>query len=137
MTYWQRLLAWLGISEPGSRKEQVEDWIAANKPKMEALIGRQQARHAAKRHFFQRLRAWAKPSDDQDDQPKDLDNLPLWCDLSIDVYEAPDGSRPNTRKGWRLNIHVTETNATEWTLTVDSTDGSLGWTQKTEPQPMP
>lgn len=130
MTYWQRLLAWLGISAPGGRKEQVETWIANNGPKISALTARQNARHAKKRHFFQRLRAWAKPSDDQDDRVKDLDNLPAWCDLSIDVYEAPDGAKPNTKKGWRLNIHATETDASEWTLTIDSLEGSLGWVKK-------
>lgn len=129
MTYWQRLLAWLGVSSPGGRKEQVENWIANNGPKMAALTARQQGRHDARRHFFQRLRGWAKPADDQEDQVKDLDNLPAWCDLSIDVYEAPDG-RPNTKKGWRLNIHVTETDASEWTMTIDSHEGSLGWVEK-------
>lgn len=127
MTYWQRLLAWLGLSEPGARKEQVEDWIAANGPKIAALTSRQNTRLAARRHFFQRLRGWAKPSDDSEDQPKDLNSLPSWCDLSIDVYEAPAGARPNSKKGWRLNIHVTELDSSEWTLTIDSHDGSLGW----------
>ena len=130
MTYWQRLLAWLGVSAPGGRKEQVENWIANNGSKISALPGRQDARRAAKLHFFQRLRGWAKPGDDQDDQPKDLDNLPVWCDLSVDVYEAPDGAKPNTKKGWRLNIHVTETDTSEWTFTIDSLEGALGWVKK-------
>lgn len=130
MTYWQRLLAWLGLSTPGGRKEQVETWISNNGPKISALTARQQARLAARRHFFQRLRGWAKPSDDAEDQVKDIDTLPAWCDLSIDVYEAPDGA--GTKKGWRLNIHVTDTDASEWTLTIDSHEGSLGWSKKQE-----
>lgn len=61
---------------------------------------------------------------------KAVDTGSSWCDLSIDVYEAPDGAKPNTKKGWRLNIHVTETDASEWTLTIDSLEGSLGWVKK-------
>lgn len=131
MTYWQRLLAWLGISEPGTRKEQVEDWIAANGPKLQNFRDRQTSRRAGKRHFFQRLRAWAKPGDDSDEQPNDFDGIPAWCDLSCDVWEAPDG-KPNTKKGWTLNIHVTELDATKWTLKIDSDAGSLGWVEQRE-----
>lgn len=132
MTYWQRLLAWLGISKPGTRKEQVEDWLAANGPKLQNFRDRQTSRLAARRHFFQRLRAWAKPGDDSEDQPNDFDGLPAWVSLSCDVWEAPDGARPASKKGWTLNIHVTETDATEWTLRIDSDSGPLGWTKKEE-----
>lgn len=129
MSWWQRFVAWLTGSALGGRREQVEDWIENNGPKIQALVDRQRLRRISRGHFFQRLRGWAKPSDDSEDQPKDLDSLPSWCDLSIDVYEAPDGARPNTKKGWRLNVHVTEADDSKWTLTIDSLDGSLGWAQ--------
>lgn len=131
MTYWQRLLAWLGISEPGTRKEQVEDWLAANGPKLQNFRDRQDSRRAARKHFFQRLRGWLRPNDADDDPVNDFD-LPVWCDLSVDVWEAPDGQRPNSKKGWVLNIHVTELDASEWTLRIDSEAGSLGWAERVE-----
>jgi hypothetical protein len=132
MTYWQRLLAWLGVSEPGTRKEQVEDWLSANGPKLNAFKDRQTSRRAAKKHFFQRVRGWLGPTDDSDAQPNDFNGIPVWCSLSCDVWESPDGARPNSKKGWTLNIHVTEADASEWTLRLDSEDGPLGWTEKKE-----
>ena len=130
MTWWQRLLVWLGISEPGTRKEQVEDWIAAHGPEIADLAARQTARLAARRHYFQRLRGWLKPTDDNEDQTNPLAGLlPAWADLSIDVWEAPIEPRGARAKGYALNIYVTEADASEWVLRIDSAAGSLGWSR--------
>ena len=131
MTWWQRLLVWLGVSEPGTRKEIVEDWIAANGPKLDAFRDRQTVRRAARSHYFQRLRGWLKPTDD--DQPDEVNDFlgqfPAWVDISIDVWEAPIEPRGSSEKGYILNIWVTEADTTQWVLRIDSRDGALGWSQ--------
>jgi hypothetical protein len=132
MSWWQRLLVWLGISEPQGRKEQVEDWIEANGPKLDALRDRQEARRALRNHYFQRLRGWLRPTDDNEDPSNDLDTLPVWVELSIDVWEAPI-TRSTSEKGYTLNIWVTETDTTLWVLSIDTKAGSLGWQQIVQP----
>lgn len=131
MTWWQRLLAWLSLSEPGARKEQVEDWIAAHGSEIADLANRQAVRFALRRHYFQRRRGWLKPTDDNEDQTNPLAGLlPVWADLSIDVWEAPAEPRGTSTKGYALNIYVTEADASEWVLRIDSVAGSLGWTRR-------
>lgn len=130
MTWWQRLLAWLGVSEPGTRKEQVEDWIEAHATEIANFAQRQQTRYALRNHFFQRLKGWLKPTDDGEDQVNDFSGLlPVWADLSVDVWEAPIEPRGSSEKGYTLNIHVTEADTTAWVLRIDSKAGSLGWSR--------
>jgi hypothetical protein len=129
MTWWQKLLAWLGVSNPGPlpRRETVEDWIEANGPKIASFANRQNVRRSDKMRYFQRLRGWARPSDNDDDPINDLDSLPAWVDLGVDVWEAPvDGG---TEHGYTLNIFVTDTDTKVWVLRIDSKEGSLGWTE--------
>jgi hypothetical protein len=129
MTWWQRLLAWLGISEPGTRKEQVEDWIETHGPTLDAFRDRQVVRRAIRGNYFQRLRGWLKPTDDTDpDEVNDFAGiLPVWADVSIDVWEAPP--RGSNNRGYTLNIWVTEADLTLWVLRIDTEAGSLGWSE--------
>jgi hypothetical protein len=131
LSWWQRLLVWLGISEPGTRKEQAEDWIETHGPQLDAFRDRQIARFGRKNAFFQRLRGWLRPTDDQTDPDETndfLSFLPVWAEVGVDVYEAPV-ARETTRKGYILNVYVTELDATVWVLRLDSEEGSLGWKQ--------
>ncbi len=124
MTWWQRFLAWLKTSTPGGRREQVETWLANNGAKIATFTQRQHDRRAAKGHYFQRLRGWARPSDNDDDPVNDFAGaFPTWADVSVDVWEKPDKT-----KGWILRIWVTEADATKWVLSYDSADGLVGWT---------
>lgn len=131
MNWYQRLLIWLGISEPGARKEQAEDWIAAHAAEIASFAARQNVRRAAKNHFFQRLRGWLKPTDDgePDETNYFAGLLPAWADVSVDVWEAPIEPRGSSEKGYALNIWVTEVDASLWVLRIDSRDGSQGWTK--------
>jgi len=133
-TWWQRLLAWLGISEPGNRKEQVEDWIEAHATQIADFGQRQNVRFALRNHYFQRRKGWLKPTDDGEDQVNSFAGLlPVWADLSVDVWEAPSTPRGTTKKGYALNIHVTEADASQWILHIDSVAGSLGWSHINTP----
>lgn len=128
MTWWQRLLNWLASSQPGGRREQVEDWLANNQTRIQNFLDRQNARKIAKGHYFQRLKGWARPHDNDDDPENDFaGQLPVWADVSVDVWEAPVPG--GSEKGWRLYLWVTEANNTVWTLGYDSSAGFLGWEQ--------
>ena len=134
MNWWQRLLAWLGISEPGNRKEQVEDWIEAHAAEIADFAQRQNVRFGRRNHYFQRRKGWLKPTDDVEDQVNSFaGRLPVWADISVDVWEAPSVPRGTSTKGYALNIHVTEADASRWILRIDSVAGSLGWTQVSTP----
>ena len=131
LSWWQRLLVWLGISEPGTRKEQVEDWIEAHGAELDLFRDRQAVRKMLRNNYFQRLKGWLRPTDDQalPDETNDFAGiLPVWADVSVDVWEAPVG-RETTEKGYALTVYVTEQDATAWCLRLDSKDGALGWKQ--------
>lgn len=137
MSWWQRLLIWLGTSEPGGRKEQVEDWIEAHQAEIVDFAQRQDGRFSLRNHYFQRLKGWLKPTDDNEDQVNSFAGLlPVWADVGVDVYEEPIEPRGTSRKGYVLNIYVTEIDASKWVLRIDSRAGPLGWTDIT-PLPLP
>jgi hypothetical protein len=131
MNWWTRFTNWLQGSEPGGRKEQVEDWLEANQSVLLNFFQRQNARRNAYGHYFQRLKGWRRPSDNPDDPDNDFaGKLPAWCDVTVDVWDGPKG------KGWVLRIWVTEANDTVWTLSYDSDAGLLGW-QEIKPAVFP
>lgn len=125
MTWWQRLLNWLGASSPGGRKEQIETWVTNHTDEFALFTAQQDERRAAKGHFFQRLRGWGKPADNDDNPEKKFSGLPAWADISIDVWEAP--SEGGSEKGYTVNIWMTDIDTKEWVLRIDSKNGSLGW----------
>ncbi len=103
----------------------VSDIVIYNKAKIEAYAQRQGLRLAAKGHYFQRLRGWARPTDNDDEPVNDfVGAFPAWADVSVDVWEKPGGA-----KGWTLRIWVEEANLTQWVLAYDSAEGLKGWTQ--------
>ncbi len=131
MTWWQRFLNWLGLSTPGGRREQVETWLSNNKTKIEAYATRQGLRYAAKGHYFQCLKGWVKPTDNDDEPQNDFAGaFPIWATLSVDVWE-----KPGKVKGWTLRIWVEEVDTTKWVLAYDSVAGLTGWTEVKELAP--
>lgn len=126
MTWWQRFLNWLGVSQPGGRREQVENWLASNQTRLQNFFAKQNDRKLAKGHFFQRLKGWARPTDNDDDPENDFaGQLPAWSDVSVDVWEAPVPG--GSQKGWTLRIFVTEADGKTWVISYDSSNGPLGW----------
>ena len=125
-TWWQRFLVWLGISEPGTRKEQVEDWITAHESDIVALRNRL----ASQRGTFSKLagETWYI----RIDKAEKIfgTTIPTWADVGVDVFEAPTSHLPkHTRMGYALNIYVTEFDTSQWVIRIDSVAGSLGWTE--------
>jgi len=114
--WYQAALVWLGVSEPGDRKAQVEDALVEEKLRtlIEGLWDHRNT--SGKGRFPQILRGGLKPSDRQRLFNHGI-NIPVWGDLSIDEWEGPSG------RGCTINFWVTETDATEWVLRLHWNDG--------------
>ena len=114
-TWYRNVRNWMGISEPGGRKNQLEDMLT--EARLKKLIEDQLTHKSTGRgRFAQVLRGGGKPSDRKRSFPLGF-GLPAWADFSIDEWEGPAG------KGFILNFWVTETDGTEWILRVRWNDG--------------
>jgi hypothetical protein len=110
--WWHRFLVWLGISEPGLRREELEDWIEAN-PSTFGQIRADQATTRSPRGDHRQIRR----------QDRHLPAMPVWSEFWIDVYEAPvDHATKTTRFGYTFGYTVTELDGSVWTLTDDPED---------------
>lgn len=117
--WYQAVLSWFGTSEPGGRKETVEDQLTESV--LKDLLERMWAQRlsSGKARFPQVLRGGLKPSD-RDRLFNIGITVPSWGDISIDEWEGPEG------KGCSINFWVTETDLTEWVLRVKWFPGAEG-----------
>lgn len=110
-------VAWLGVSEPGTRKEQVED--ALTEGRLKDIIERQIAIvQAGRGRFAQVLRGGVRPSDRTEDFPLGF-TIPLWADYEINEWHSPQG------KGFELAIFVTEADNTLWRMAFNWNEGGV------------
>lgn len=118
--WYLSVLAWMGVSEPGARKETVEDNLTEGtlKTLLEAMWDYRELTSTRKR-FPQVLLDGSKPSDRNVAFNHGL-SIPAWGKISIDESEGPEG------KGVSLNFWVTELDATEWVLRVKWFPGEAG-----------
>jgi hypothetical protein len=113
--WYQAAVNWLGVSEPGGRKEQVED--ALTEGRLRDIIERQiEHRKAGRGRFAQILRGGGKPMDRVRGFALGF-SVPVWADFSMDEWVGPAG------KGFVLNLWVTETDNTEWVMRLRWNDG--------------
>lgn len=109
MSWQQRFNTWLGLSEPGGRRAQLEDWIVARASTFSRIYSEQASQRDA-RGGFRQIRS----------QDRHLAALPVWAEFSVDVYEAPVSREPRTtRFGYTLSYRVTEADGSKWNLVVD------------------
>jgi hypothetical protein len=107
--WWQRFLVWLGFSEPGLRREELEDWIDANAA-IFAQIHADQATTRSPRGDHRQIRK----------QDRFLSSMPAWAEFQIDVYEAPlNHHNKTTYFGYTFGCSVTELDGTKWILRID------------------
>ena len=124
MNWWNRFLIWLGISEPGTRKEQVEDWIEAH----EADITGLRTRLANQRGSFSSLAGDLWYTHIGSAERVFGTNIPIWVDVEVNVYEAPVTHRPkSTRMGYSIAFLVTELDNSRWRLEVEPGVDTFSW----------
>ena len=129
MNWWNRLLTWLGISEPQGRKEQVEDWIVAHEADI-VILRNWVANHRgalsglAGEQWYPRIDRLEKFFGA---------NIPTWAGVEVNVYEAPTQHSPkHTRMGYSLTFYVTEADGSVWTLTLEpGADKTPEWVEVT------
>jgi hypothetical protein len=113
--WYQAAIAWMGLSEPGGRKEILE--TSLTEARLKSIIERQVShKESGRGRFAQVLRGGGTPSDRTRGFTLGF-APPAWADFSIDEWEGPAG------KGFILNFWVTETDSTEWVMRVRWNDG--------------
>ena len=131
-SWWQRFLVWLGISEPGIRKEQVEDWIVAHEANIVALRNRL----ATQRGAFSTLAGEPWYTHISKVERVFGTNIPTWAGVEVNVYEAPTQHSPKaTRMAYVVSFYVTELDATQWRLEVEPSVDTFAW-QDVTPKPL-
>jgi hypothetical protein len=118
--WYLAIKTWLGVSEPGARKETVEDTLTEGvlKDLIERLVDHRENQSRRKR-FPQVLIDGSKPPDRERAFAHGL-AVPAWGKVSIDEWEGPAGT------GCSLNFWVTETDASEWVLRLKWKPGTAG-----------
>lgn len=117
--WYQQILVWMGVSEPGARKETVEDTLTESvlKDIIERMVAHRDSSSLSR--FPQVLKGGLKPSDRERLFLHGL-TVPAWGDISIDEYEGPSG------RGCFLNFWVTELDGTKWVLRLEWQPGVAG-----------
>ena len=120
MSWWSRFLTWLGISEPGRRKEQVEDWIEANAVLIQSIHDEQETTKDSRGGYRQLRR-----------QDRAVASLPSFAEMRVDVYESPvpsERANKTTTFGYTTTFDVTEADGSLWSLTlVPGSDVAPEW----------
>jgi hypothetical protein len=121
--WWNRFLAWTGASEPGVRKELLEDWIEVNEARLEEVrdwldSDRGDESKLANDRWYKHV-----PKSD-----RKIPSLPVWADVQINSYEAPTQHSPKaTKMGWMFSFHVNDTDGSVWLLSVDPAGDRSAW----------
>ena len=117
-SWWNNLLVWLGLSEPGGQLEVVEDRLT-DETFMKEFYNAQEDVLATEGRYGQVIYGKGHPSDRVTDFRK-LIKLPGNVDWWVDEWEGPDG------KGWAIRAKVVQGPNRQWVLTITK-DGAQGW----------
>ena len=124
--WWNNLMVWMGVSEPGGEFEVVED-LLTDETFMKELYSKQEEILAEEGRYGQVAPGKVHPGDRHRRVVDEL-NLPGNVDWWIDEWEGPEG------KGWALRAKVAQGPNTK-ILTI-TREGSQGW-QEVEDVPIP